>query len=94
MVQKLTLANAYRLNRTHYIIVLQTGFSEDCGEYRTYGLMATQRVHEGWCAGEAIHDITTNLNMAINMANVFNSRGLSSLHFRDAVEDWLAKDDF
>ena len=90
------LVNAYSLDahgleQAHYMVVLESGFLEDCGSYRTYGLMSTQWSHEGWYIKSEIHDITTDLNTALDMASTFNGHQLSMLHFADVVEDWLTK---
>ena len=73
----------------HYTVVHQTRFSEDHGEYHTYGLVAKQMSSDGRHIKAEIGDITTNLTAAEALAGRFNSGELSMIHFRDAVEDWL-----
>ena len=92
MVQKSALAS--ESNQAHYVVISRIGFFEDYGEYRTYGLLATQKVREGWHINAEIHDITTDLNAALDIAHAFNHHGLSMVHFNEAIEDWLSRDSF
>ena len=73
----------------HYTVVHQTRFSEDHGEYHTYGLTAKQISSDGRHIKTEIGDITTDLAAAQDLAGRFNQGRLSLIHFKDAVEDWL-----
>ena len=88
------LANTFDLNQICYIVISQISFFEDYGECKTYGLIAVQETYEKWHVKAEIYDITTDLSDALDIAHTFNHNKLSMIHFNDAVEDWLARNDF
>ena len=56
---------------------------EDCdiGVYNTYGLE---------CEGHIIHDVSVNPKKVAVLADMLEKGGVSPVHFKDVVEDFLA----
>ncbi|MCL2286272.1 MAG: DUF6514 family protein [Firmicutes bacterium] len=90
MMQKSAAVSICELEQAQYKVILQAGFSEEHGNYDTYGIMVTQKSREGWYVKDEISDVTTDFRLAYNMAYKFNLGRLTMTHFRDVVEDWLS----
>ncbi len=59
------------------------------GRYITYGIQAIRKTALGWEMGEIIHDVTTELRLAAELAQFFNRYQLSPIHLRDVIEDMI-----
>ncbi|MDR1703567.1 MAG: hypothetical protein LBS19_02625 [Clostridiales bacterium] len=63
--------------------------SPELGDYCSYGLYAEYKGASGWEPAGCIHDVTTDNNTALYMAELFTDRQLSGVHLKDALEDML-----
>ena len=59
------------------------------GKYRTYGIQANGKTEEGWEPVQVVHDVSTELQFAERLSDLFSLHQLSPIHLRDVVEDML-----
>ena len=62
-------------------------FKEEIGEYLSYGI----ELRNGETIVDIIRDIDTDGESVRRLCELCNELELSALHFRDVVEDYLAK---
>jgi hypothetical protein len=59
-------------------------------EHRAFGFLVDAYYSDGSAREYMImHDVTTDVQFILNLADLFNSRKLHPLHLKDVVEDML-----
>ena len=74
------------MKKYRYSIVRGIFYSEDCGEYISYGIRLTNGCFIRREI-ETIHDVSTDISVVRKLVVSFNKHKLSPIHFKDAVED-------
>ena len=64
-------------------------YRPELGQYLTYGIQARRKTAQGWEQIEWIHDVTTENQYAINLAEAFTRFQISPAHLREILEDLL-----
>lgn len=70
-----------------YSVTESMCFLEDAGEYKSYGI----ELSENGCVIERIDDIDINREEVEALCKLCNELYVSPIHFRDVVDDYLAK---
>ena len=73
-----------------YQVVCTELHSPELGRYVAYGLLCYQYLRGVWKPVSALCDLSLHSEEVLALAARFNAAQLSPLHFREAVEDWLA----
>ena len=70
-----------------YYVIEEKFISAECEEYTSYGI----ELRENGCVISRISDIDTRMENVHNLCKLCNKLGLSELHFKDVVEDYLGQ---
>ena len=70
-----------------YFMFLRKRSAPEIGAYRSYGIVAYERIIDGPAA--IIRDVTPDGDLAYRMVEAFNRLGLSTIHLLDVVLDML-----
>lgn len=77
--------------RVFYQVICTQVEAEPAGQRQTYGLQCLWRQPGITAVLDTVPDISGRLSFVTELAGLFNSNGLSHLHFRDAVLDSLCQ---
>lgn len=77
--------------RVFYQVICTQVEVEPVGQRQTYGLQCLWRQPGSTAVLDTLPDISGRLSFVTELAGLFNSNGLSHLHFRDAVLDSLCR---
>lgn len=74
-------------NQWKYEVMKKEFDRDDTGVYTAYGIMVFEGEALEPC--DAVHDVTLDEEIAINMVKKFNAYQLSPLHLREVIENML-----
>lgn len=75
------------MKRTYYKVIEQIIFSEEFGEYCTFGLQVEEISDNIHRETYILHDIKTDENFVSEAAQLFNAEQLEAIHFEEVVQD-------
>lgn len=72
-----------------YGIVAETLYDPVLGRYPTYAIQARCRTAEGLEEVALVHDVSTQMQFASRLSELFSRYQLSPMHLHDAIQDML-----
>ena len=70
--------------KTEYAVIEQNISSQDIGDYKSFGIIARCGAEVQLCS-----DVTTDIEFANRLVNLFARNGLSIIHFKDVIMDMI-----